>query len=268
MQESGFKKHIYEFLSFVLPLLIFAAAWESISRSGFIKPILLPPPSDILNRIYLEATKGAGEIGVFDHVFNSLYRLVLGFTTGASVGALTGLAMGTNKAIYRYLNPIVSVLMPVPGITWTPILVLVLGFGDPTLITITFIASFFPVVYNTASGVRSVNRDFLRAGSIMGARRTDTFFRILVPASAAYIITGLKLGLARGWRTLIACEMIAAALKGLGYWIFDAKEYLRTDIIYGGILVMAVIFVLVDRIGFAFLERRTIEKWGMATEIS
>lgn len=267
MRESRAGGILYELASFLLPLLLFVALWEIFAHTGLVKPILLPPPSKILKRLLIEAGKGAGEIGLADHLLNSLYRLVIGFSTGAMVGALSGLGMGMNRWIYGYLNPVITVLMPVPGITWTPILVLVLGFGDPTLITVTFIASFFPVAYNTAAGVRSVKRDHIWAGKIMGVDRMGTVFKILIPSSAPYIITGLKLGLARGWRTLIACEMIAAALTGIGFWIFDAKEYLKTDVIYGGIIVMAMVFVIIDRIGFGYLERQTIEKWGMSADI-
>ncbi len=226
-----------------------------------VKPVLLPPPSKVLMRL-LEAR---GEI--LSHTLTSLYRLALGYVAGALVGVCLGLAMGANRFVYGYFHPIISILMPVPGITWAPILVLVLGFGGPTLVTVTFIASFFPVVYNTATGVRSTKKDLLWAARIMGAGRLAIFFRVLLPSSAAHILTGLKLGLARGWRTLIAVEMIAATLLGLGFWIFDAKEYLRTTDIYAGIVVLALIFALIERTALVTAERKTIERWGMAMEI-
>ena len=209
-----------------------------------------------------------GQPSLLEHIFTSLYRLVAGFSAGALAGIGLGLAMGSNRFIHGYFNPIISVLMPVPGITWTPILVLVLGFGDPTLITVTFIASFFPVVYNTATGARTVKKDLLWVARTAGAGRMAIFFKVLIPSSAAYILTGLKLGLARGWRTLIAVEMIASTLKGLGYMIFEAKWYYNTDIIYAGIIVMAVIFVTIERTAFGVIEKRTIERWGMTTEIA
>ena len=201
-------------------------------------------------------------------IFASLYRLALGFTAGALCGVFLGLAMGSNRFIHGYFHPIISVMMPVPGITWAPILVLILGFGDPTLVTVTFIASFFPVVYNTAAGVRSVKLDHLWAARIMGAKKATIFIRVLLPSSAPHILTGLKLGLARGWRTLIAVEMIASTLVGLGYMLIEAKEYIRTDIMFVGLIVMAAIFATIERTSFGYVEKRTVERWGMAREIA
>ncbi len=243
--------------------------WEVLSQTGVLQQVLFPPPSRILARtldLLLEEGPGGRSV-LLGHILASLYRLAVGFSTGASVGVLLGLAMGSNRYIDGYFHPIVSILMPVPGITWAPILVLVLGFGDPTLIAVTLIASFFPVAYNTAAGVRAVRRHHLWAARIMGASRITMFLRVLLPSSASYIITGLRLGLARGWRTLIAVEMIASALVGLGYMLIEAKEYLRTDIMFAGLVTMAVIFAAIERFTFGLLEQRTIEKWGMARDV-
>jgi len=266
LKEDRTRRFLYSAGSFIIPLLLFLGIWESVSLSGLVKQVLIPPPSSVIVRVFALMHPEVGP-SLFDHIATSLYRLVIGFSTGALAGIGLGLAMGSNKYVYGYFNPIVTVLMPVPGITWTPILVLVLGFGDPTLITVTFIASFFPLVYNTTIGVRSLRKDLLWAARIMGAGRRDLFFKILLPSSSPHIITGLKLGLARGWRTLIAVEMIAATLKGLGYLIWDAKAYQNTEVIYAGILVMAVIYAVVEKGAFGFLEKTTIERWGMATHI-
>jgi ABC-type nitrate/sulfonate/bicarbonate transport system permease component len=216
----------------------------------------------------LTTTTQSGESVLLKHISASLWRLLLGFGSGAAAGLLLGLAMGSSKLANACFGPVISVLMPVPGITWAPILVLVLGFGNPTLITVTFIATVFPVVYNTAAGVRSIRKDLLWAARTMGAGRRSLYLRVLLPSSAPYILTGLKLGLARGWRTLIAVEMIASALWGLGYMIFDAKEYIRTDIIYAGIIIMAVIYALMERTAFGLVEKRTVEKWGMVRDVA
>jgi len=256
--------------SFVLPLLLFCLLWELVSRTGLVKAVLLPPPSKVFPRLVALATSPteSGHSLLLKHILTSLYRLGLGFLAAGMFGVALGLAMGSNRFINAYFNPVITILMPVPGITWAPILVLVLGFGDPTLIVVTFIASFFPVVCNTASGVRSVKKELLWAARIMGANRISLFLKVLLPSSAPHILTGLKLGLAAGWRTLIAVEMIASALWGLGYMIFDAKEYLRTDIIYAGIILMAVIYAVIERAAFGLVERKTVQRWGVVSEIA
>ncbi len=270
MESRRARRYLHSAGSFILPLLFFLVLWELLSRTGLVRPVLFPPPSKVLPRLALlfSSRTQAGSSLLLKHIFTSLYRLLLGFAAAAMAGLALGLAMGNNRYINAYFGPIISVLMPVPGITWAPILVLVLGFGDPTLIAVTFIATIFPVVYNTAAGVRSIKKEVLWAARIMGAGRGSLFFRVLLPSSAPYVLTGLKLGLARGWRTLIAVEMIASALWGLGYMIFDAKEYIRTDIIYAGIIVMAIIYAFVEKAAFGSIEARTIERWGMVTDLA
>jgi len=152
--------------------------------------------------------------------------------------------------------------MPIPGIAWAPIFMIWLGFGDPTIITVGALAAFFPIVYNTAAGVRSVKKEMIWAAQSMGADEKTIFFKVLLPSSAAFIFTGFKLGLARGWRTIIAVEMIAASLWGLGFMIFDARDYLQPSIIYGGIIVLAALYFFIESL-IKLIEQKTIEKWGM-----
>jgi len=262
-------KRLGDSASLLAPLFFAFLVWEAMSRLKLINPILLPPPSKALMCMYrlLIARTPDGHSILLMHIYHSFYRLLYGFFAAAVIGVALGLAMGMNKYVYGYFNPIISVMVPVPGITWAPILILWLGFGDPTIIAVAFIAAFFPIVYNTAAGARSISKELIWATQTMGANGRTIFFRVLLPWSAAYILTGLKLGLARSWRTLIAVEMIAATLWGLGYMIFDAREFLLTDVIYGGIILLAVIFFMIENVVIRAIEEKTIEKWGMKIEI-
>jgi ABC-type nitrate/sulfonate/bicarbonate transport system permease component len=121
-------------------------------------------------------------------------------------------------------------------------------------------------VYSTAAGVRSVNRQLVRAARIMGANRFETVRDVYIPWAAAYVFNGMKLGLARGWMTIIAVEFVAASNYGLGYMIWQATEYLRADIVFGGILVMIIIYLAIEKIFIKTLENRTIAKWGMISQ--
>ncbi len=257
------------FLYFLAPLFLLFIVWEAASRLQLISPILFPPPTKVFLRLYtlLLSQTLAGQSLLLTHIYYSLYRLLVGFAGGALAGVLLGIVMGVNKHFRAYFNPLISLLMPIPGITWTPILILWLGFGDPTIITVSLITTFFPVVYNTTAGVRSINKELIWASQTMGANKRGIFWKVLLPGSAAYIFNGLKLGLARCWRTLIAVEMLAASLWGLGYMIFDAREFLQTDVIYAGIIVVGVVFLVIEKTIVRFAEKRTVEKWGVLTEI-
>mgnify|MGYP005633977321 CR=1 FL=1 len=155
-----------------------------------------------------------------------------------------------------------ALTIPIPGIAWVPIIMLWLGFGDLTIITVGIIAAFFPILYNTLAGVKHVKKEMIWSARCMGADRKTIFLKIILPSSAPFILTGLKLGLARGWRTIIAVEMIAASLWGLGFMIFDARDYLQPSIIYGGIIILGCIYLLLEKL-INFAESATIKKWGM-----
>jgi ABC-type nitrate/sulfonate/bicarbonate transport system permease component len=155
--------------------------------------------------------------------------------------------------------------MSIPGIALAPLFIIWFGFGDPTIISLGALSAFFPVVYSTAAGVRSVNRQMVRAAQIMGASPLQVIANVHLPWSAAFVFNGLKLGLARGWMTVIAVEFVAASNFGLGYMIWYATERLRADIVYSGIFVMIVIYFLLDKLLIQSIESRTISRWGMIT---
>ncbi|NIP67009.1 ABC transporter permease subunit, partial [Candidatus Bathyarchaeota archaeon] len=166
--------------------------------------------------------------------------------------------------LYQFFDPLITVAMPIPGIAWAPIFILHpnLGFSDYTIVAVGALAGFFPVLYNTAAGVRSVERKLVWSARSMGASRRTVFQKIYLPSSAPHLFTGLKLGLARAWRTMIAVELIAGSLSGLGYMIFEARENTQPYKIYGGIVILAIIYFLFELI-IRWLEKNSIQKWGM-----
>ena len=177
-----------------------------------------------------------------------------------------GILLGLSNSIFHFFNPLISILMPIPGIALAPLFIIWFGFGDPTIIILGALSTFFPVVYSTAMGVRSVDPQLIRAARIMGLSGVELPLRVHLPWAAAYLLNGIKLGLARGWMTVIAVEFVAASNYGLGYMIWMATEYLRADIVYGGILIMIILFFLLEKLIIQEIERRTIYKWGMLTE--
>ena len=174
-----------------------------------------------------------------------------------------GILMGASRLIYRFFDPIITILMPIPGIAQAPLFIVWLGFGDPTIITIGAIAAFFPIAFNTAAGVRSIDPQVIRAGQIMGVSKTASYAQIYLPSAAGHIMAGIRLGWARCWRTVIAVEFVAAASWGLGYMIWDASEYIRSGVVYGGILLLMVIYFIIERLLLDSVEHLTVRRWGM-----
>lgn len=258
------KKLTETILYFFFPIFLLLTVWETVSRLEMLNPALISRPSEIfiaLWRLLLKTSLGGQSI-LIAHIYFSLYRLFFSFIVAVAIGVGLGILMGRNKKIYWFFESLITVAMPIPGIAWAPIFMIWLGFGDPTIITVGALAAFFPIVYNTAAGVRSVKKEMIWAAQSMGADEKTIFFKVLLPSSAAFIFTGFKLGLARGWRTIIAVEMIAASLWGLGFMIFDARDYLQPSIIYGGIIVLAALYFSIESL-IKLVEQKTIEKWGM-----
>lgn len=240
--------------------------WEILSRTRVIDPTLFSSPSEIFGALYtLFQTKSpTGQSLLLVHIYSSLCRLVIAFAAAVASGLGLGLLMGWKNHIYRSIDPLITVAMPVPGLAWTPIFVFWLGFGELPVITVGALAAFFPIVYNMATGVRSVSKKLIWLSKSMGADEKTIFLKVFLPWSAPYLFTGLKLGLARGWRTIIAVELIAGTLSGLGFMIFNAREYGRSYIIYVGIVILAGIYFLIEKV-ITWAEKRSVQKWGMVS---
>ncbi len=250
---------------FLIPFSIILIAWQYLSYFHIINPALISSPIGVVQTGYelFTMTTPAGNSVLLTHIVISMYRLFISFAIAVVAGIAIGILMGANIRVYAFCDPVISLLMPIPGIAWAPIFMIWLGFGDPTIITVAAFTATMPIIYNVAAGVRSTNKLYLWAAQSMGAGPWTLFFRVYIPSSAAYIMTGIKLGLSRGWKTIIAVEMIAASLWGLGYMIYDAREYLQPAVIYLGIIILALIFYAIENGILRWVEIRTVEKWGM-----
>ncbi len=251
----------------LIPILVLLVVWEVLARTGSIN-ILLSSPTDVASALRTLMTRqtASGYPLLLYHTAYSLYALAISFLIALVAGVLAGAIAGRRKALYQFIDPIVTFVMPIPGIAWAPLFLIWFGFGTPSIIAVAALVTFFPIFYNTATGVRSVDDKLIRAAQIMGVKDRNILSKILLPGAAAYIFTGIKLGFAKGWRTIIAVEMIASSLWGLGYMIFDARDYLQPDVIYGGIVVLIIVYYGMEHLVLQQIEKRTVVRWGMVRE--
>lgn len=161
------------------------------------------------------------------------------------------------------LLPLVSILAPIPGLAYTPLFLLWFGPGNLSAVLLVGFVSSFAVTYNTWTGVKAVKEIWLRSAQAMGASDRRVFRQVILPGALPYILTGLRLGLAQAWRILVAVEMLASVPWGLGWMIFGAREFLNTDIMLSGVVVIALIGLALERLLFKRLEDFTIVRWGM-----
>lgn len=248
----------------LLPIALLLGAWELLARGRVINPALFPPPSAVWDQLVGLLLRDLPQRSLLlSHLGATLKRLLFSLLAGTISGIAVGGLMGISRPAYRLLNPLLTLLMPIPGIAMAPLFLIWFGFGDPSIIALGAIATFFPVAVNTIVGVRSVDRQLIRAAKTMGANRLAIFTKVHFPWAFGYVLMGLKLAIARGWRTIIAVEFIAAAGWGLGYMIWDAAEYLRAGVVYAGIAVLIIVYLLIERSLVRWLEKLTIEKWGL-----
>jgi NitT/TauT family transport system permease protein len=188
---------------------------------------------------------------------------MFGFALASVVGIPLGILMARFRHVENFFLPLVSALMPIPSFSLVPLFMLWFGIGSTTTILIVFYASTFPMLFNTWSGVRSVNPIWMRAAGAMGCDEQRLFWKVIIPGASPFIITGMRQAFLRAWIAVVGAEMIAASDWGLGWVIFDAKEYLNADIMLASLAVIGFIGFVFERVVFGTLERTTVLRWGM-----
>ncbi|MGZ5896965.1 MAG: ABC transporter permease [Xanthobacteraceae bacterium] len=253
----------WRFGAIIIPLL----AWEAAARLGWINVFLFPAPSHILAALWTQSgPHGNPPWAIPMHVARSLLRLLSGLSLAVIVGTIVGVAIGMTRWARAVFAPLISALMPVPTLAWTPILLLMIGIDDRTTILVVFLAAVFEVIYTIVAGIEMMNVKLFWVARSMGATRLQIFVRVIIPGILPYLITGTRLGTGYAWRALIAAEMLAASSFGLGFMIYDASEYMSMDVIYGGVLLIAVLGYLLENILIGKLQAATTDKWGVQSE--
>jgi len=240
-------------------LIAAAALYEALARSGYFAPALLPTIPAIVQTLIASIADGT----MIEHAAFTLYRVLFGFSLAVVVGLPLGILMARFTAIENFFLPLVSALMPIPSFALVPLFMLWFGIGNLTTILIVFYAASFPMVFNTWSGVRSVNPLWLRAAGAMGADERSLFWKVIIPGASPFIITGMRQAFLRAWIAVVGAEMIAASDWGLGWVIFDAKEFLNADVMMASLLVIGAIGFAFERLVFGSIERATVQRWGM-----
>jgi NitT/TauT family transport system permease protein len=197
------------------------------------------------------------------HAGSTLYRVLLGFSLAIVVGIPLGILMARFRPVENFVLPLASALMPIPSLAWVPVFILWFGLGNTVSILVVFYAATFPMLLNTWSGVRSVNPLWLRAAGAMGADENALFWKVIIPGASPFIITGLRQAFLRAWIAVVGAEALAASDWGLGWVIFDAKEFLNADVMLAALVVIGTIGFVFERVVFGGLERSTVQRWGM-----
>jgi ABC-type nitrate/sulfonate/bicarbonate transport system permease component len=236
----------------LFPLLVLMILWEALSRSGWVSSRLMPSVTLIAQAFYDELLSGQ----LVFHASASLFRALTGFSLAVVVGVILGALMARSRWFDALFEPVFSMGYPVPKIAFYPLFIFVLGFGSPSKIALIFLECLFPIALNSYFGIKAVERKFRWSAANMGASSAQTFFKVLAPAAAPTIFTGIRVALPLSMVVVVITEMIGDS-RGLGYFIAYSSASFKYPVAYAAVGAVALIGFLLDRT-LVFLRNRIV----------
>ena len=226
-------------VSLVSAGLMFAAWWIA-SHSGWIKPLFLPRPEAIWGAFQQSLAGDIDGHTLYGHFAASVARVFAAFALAVAVAVPVGLSMGVSRVARGIFDPPIEFYRPLPPLAYLPLMVIWFGIGETSKIILLFLAIFAPVALAARAGVRSVSQEQIQAARSMGASPWQVVLHVIAPGALPGILVGLRIGMGVGWTTLVAAEMVAAD-AGLGKMVFNAANFLRTDVVMLGTIVIGIV---------------------------
>jgi ABC-type nitrate/sulfonate/bicarbonate transport system permease component len=237
--------------------------WQAMS-SALDLELLLPPPLTVLRNVFVTLTVSDPHWlygpNIYVHLWHSFLRAMAGFGLAAAIAIPMGLVLGRVTEIREFVLPPIKGIYPIPGIAWIPLAILWFGLGDAAVIFVVFATTFFPLFFSTEAGARQINPVIIDAARCFGARGVSLFFRIVLPATVPFIITGLRIGLGGAWRMIVAGEMLASQ-DGIGYLLMESRFQFKAVDLMTAMILVAIVGYATEAIIVDTIEKRTLEKW-------
>ncbi len=243
---------------FAVPVLLLLI-WEFLARIGYLPPALLPAPS----RVFMtwgdwifgfdESAQDISGRWLSDALASST-RVFTGYVIAAALAITLGVAIGWWRWAERMIEPTLQMLRPIPPVSWIPLAIIWFGIANKPAIFLVFLGAFFPILMNTIHGVKTVNRDLLRAAAMAGARESQLLRFVVVPAALPSIFAGLRIGVGSAWMLTVTAEMVAVK-SGLGYALWDSYYFLRYDLVIASMISIGLLGYLTDLIVKAIMNR-------------
>lgn len=247
-----------ETLITLITFAVLGVGWYLIAKSKLISDIFIPAPAKVWQSFCEILTEGYKGNTLLKHLTDSMG---IAFLLAVITGIPLGLVCGYSSKLRAVFDPLVEFYRPLPPLAYYTILIVWLGIEDLSKITLLFLATLAPIYVAAMSGVKSIRADLINGAYTLGANRRQVFWHVILPACLPYIFTGLRTAMGAGYSTLVAAEMVAA-VTGIGWMVLDASRFLRTDIIYMGIIVMGITGIILDKV-LRFCESKVVPWKGL-----
>ncbi|OCP18388.1 MULTISPECIES: ABC transporter permease subunit [unclassified Ensifer] len=223
----------------LLTALTLVALWLLVTEMQWVRPLFLPSPLSVWDKFVIALTEGVSNSTLAQHTLASLGRVLGAFALALVTAVPIGILMGVNRVMRGLFDPIIEFYRPLPPLAYLPLIIIWLGIGEFPKVFLIYLAIFAPMAIAARAGVRSVSIEQIHAAYAMGASRRQVISHVILKAALPEIFTGMRIGIGVGWTTLVAAEMVAAH-RGLGFMVLNAAEFLASDTVIMGIIVIGV----------------------------
>ena len=229
----------------VASVVVLLALWFLITNMGWVKPLFLPSPQAVFRQFVEYLTGSANDKPLWQHFVASILRVSVAFWLAFVTAVPVGIAMGMSRVWRGIFDPPLEFYRPLPPLAYLPLIIIWFGIDELPKVLLIFLSCFAPLALAARSGMRSASQEQINAAYSMGASYLQVIRHVILPSALPDILIGMRIAIGFGWTTLVAAEMVAANV-GLGQMVLNASNFLRTDIVVMGIIVIGVVAYLFD----------------------
>ena len=229
----------------VVTVVVLLALWALVTNMGWVKPLFLPKPQAVFQQFYEYLSGQANDKPLWQHFAASMFRVFSAFALACVSAIPIGIAMGMSRVARGIFDPPLEFYRPLPPLAYLPLIIIWFGIDELPKVLLIFLSCFAPLALAARSGMRSASQEQINAAYSMGASYLQVIRHVILPSALPDILIGMRIAIGFGWTTLVAAEMVAANL-GLGQMVLNASNFLRTDIVIMGIIVIGVVAYLFD----------------------
>ncbi len=227
--------------------IVILVVWAVLTMNGRISEIIIPSPAGVWKCFVELLSEGYKGTSLWGHLASSLRRLFIAYFWAVILAIPAGLLSGTSQKLRAVIEPIIAFIRPLPPLGYYTLIILWMGIGDSSKILLLFLGGFAPIYLSCVLGVTQVKQDYIYRAQTLGASKMQIFFKVIIPSALPEIFIGLRNAMSIEYSTSVAAEMVAAT-SGIGWVVLDASKYLRSDVIFVGIIVMGVTGIILDTI--------------------